>query len=69
MIIIINLILKIQYPMGKPSGQNDAIYPYLSIIVIQKKDRTCQGIKMCEFVSSELARISRSRIRFMPKNE
>ncbi|CAI2174738.1 4230_t:CDS:2 [Funneliformis geosporum] len=40
--------------MGKPDSQNNATCPYLGNIAINKKDRTCQRLKICEFASSEL---------------
>jgi hypothetical protein len=53
-ILPIRLFFKIQYPMGKPSGQNNTTCPYLGNIAVNKKDRTCQGLKMCEFANLEL---------------
>jgi hypothetical protein len=47
----------IQYPMGKPSGQNNVNCPYLGDIDVDKKDRTCRGVKMCEFARSELQEV------------
>ncbi|RIA79563.1 hypothetical protein C1645_840405 [Glomus cerebriforme] len=44
----------IQYPLGKPSDQNNVNCPYLGDIDIDKKDRTCQVVKIYEFASSEL---------------
>ena len=49
-----NLILKIQYPMGKPGGKNNTTCPYLGDIIVSKDDRTCQGLKICEFANPEL---------------
>ena len=40
--------------MGKSSGQNDTTCPYLNNVAVHKKDKTCQGIKMCEFASLEI---------------
>ncbi|CAI2200654.1 4252_t:CDS:1, partial [Funneliformis geosporum] len=39
---------------GKPGGQNNATCSYLGNVAIHKKDRTYQGLKICEFASSEL---------------
>lgn len=39
--------------MGKPGGQSDVSCPYLGNVIVNKKERICQGLKMCEFVSSE----------------
>jgi hypothetical protein len=40
--------------MGKPSGQNHTTCTYLGNITVDKKDRTCHGLKICEFASPEL---------------
>ena len=48
--------------MGKPSGQNNANCPYLGDIAVNKKDRTCQGIKICEFASPELQKIKHDSV-------
>lgn len=40
--------------MGKPGGQNETTCPYLGDITVNKDDRTCQGLKICEFASPEL---------------
>ena len=40
--------------MGRPGGQNDTTCSYFGNIAINKKDRTCQGLKMCEFADLEL---------------
>ena len=40
--------------MGEPSGQNQTTCSYLGDVVVNKKDRTCHGLKMCEFISTEL---------------
>ena len=40
--------------MGKPCGQNNTVCLYLSNIKINKKDRTCQGVKICEYANIEL---------------
>ena len=40
--------------MGKPSGQNHTTCTYLGDITVNKKDRTCHRLKICEFASSEL---------------
>ncbi len=40
--------------MGKPCGGNNTICPYLGNIAVNKKDRTCQGLKICEFADQEL---------------
>ena len=40
--------------MSKSSGQNRATCYYLGDVTVTKKDRTCQGIKLCEFANSEL---------------
>jgi len=47
-------ISKIQYSMGKPCGGNNTICSYLGDVAITKKDRTCQGLKICEFADQEL---------------
>ncbi|RIB04681.1 hypothetical protein C2G38_2221684 [Gigaspora rosea] len=39
---------------GKSCDQNQTTCCYLFDIVVTKKDRTCQGIKLCEFANSEL---------------
>ncbi|CAB4418704.1 unnamed protein product [Rhizophagus irregularis] len=44
----------IQYSMGKPCGQHTSTCSYLGDVTIEKKDRTCQGVKICEFANSEL---------------
>ncbi|RIB12231.1 hypothetical protein C2G38_2201184 [Gigaspora rosea] len=49
-----------KYSMGKLSGQYQATCYYLGDIDVTKKDRTCQGVKLCEFAISELQQISRS---------
>ena len=40
--------------MGEPSSQNVTTCSYLGNISVSKKDRTCHGLKICEFASSEL---------------
>jgi hypothetical protein len=40
--------------MGKPCGGNSTICSYLGDVAVAKKDRTCQGIKICEFADHEL---------------
>ena len=40
--------------MCKPCGQNDTTCLYLGNIAINKKDRTGQGLKICEFANHEL---------------
>lgn len=40
--------------MGEPSGQNQTTCSYLGDITVNKKDRTCRGLKICEFASLEL---------------
>lgn len=50
----INFVFKIQYSMGRPGGQNDTTSSYLGNITVNKQDRTCQGLKLCEFANSEL---------------
>ena len=40
--------------MDKPCGQHTTTCPYLGDITVIRKDRTCQGIKTCEFVDPEL---------------
>ncbi|CAG8692167.1 12840_t:CDS:2 [Funneliformis mosseae] len=49
-----DLISEIQYSMGLPSGLNKTTCTYLGDIAVIKKDRTCYGVKMCEFADSEL---------------
>jgi len=53
-LIILMLFFKIQYSMGRPGGQNDTTCSYFGNIAINKKDRTCQGLKICEFADLEL---------------
>ncbi|CAI2181621.1 7973_t:CDS:2 [Funneliformis geosporum] len=43
------IYVEIQYPIGKSGGQNDMTCSYLSGSAVNKDDRTCQGIKICEF--------------------
>ena len=40
--------------MGEPSSQNTTTCSYLGNIAINKKNRTCHGLKICEFASPEL---------------
>jgi hypothetical protein len=40
--------------MGEPSGQNQTTCYYFGDIIVDKKDRTCRGLKICEFASTEL---------------
>jgi len=40
--------------MGRPCGQHATTCPYLGDIAIIRKDRTCQGVKTCEFADPEL---------------
>ena len=40
--------------MGLPCGQNKTTCTYLNDVAVIKKDRTCHGVKMCEFADSEL---------------
>jgi hypothetical protein len=40
--------------MGRPCGGNNSVSPYLGNIAVSKKDRTCQGLKVCEFAHQEL---------------
>ena len=40
--------------MGRPCGQHVTTCPYLGDIAVIRKDRTCQGVKMCEFADPEL---------------
>ena len=40
--------------MGRPYGQHATTCPYLGNIAVIRKDRTCQGVKMCEFADPEL---------------
>lgn len=53
-ILIISLFLKVQYSMGLPCGQNKTTCTYLGDIAVIKKDRTCHGVKICEFADLEL---------------
>jgi hypothetical protein len=54
--------LKIQYPMGGPSGQNDTTCTFLGNITVNKKDRTCHGLKICEFASMELKEMTHKSV-------
>ncbi|CAB4413786.1 unnamed protein product [Rhizophagus irregularis] len=47
----------IQYSMGRPGGQNDTTCSYFSNISANKKDQTCQGLKIYEFADLELKEI------------
>ena len=40
--------------MGRPGRQNNTTSSYLGNIAISKNDRTCQGLKICEFANLEL---------------
>ena len=40
--------------MGRPCGQHATTCPYLGDIAVIRKDRTCQGVKTCEFADPEL---------------
>jgi ferredoxin len=40
--------------MGKPCGQHASTCSYLGDVSVKKRDRTCQGVKLCEFANSEL---------------
>ncbi|GBC31112.2 hypothetical protein GLOIN_2v1866968 [Rhizophagus irregularis DAOM 181602=DAOM 197198] len=44
----------VQYSMGLPCGQNKTTCTYLGDIAVIKKDRTCHGVKICEFADPEL---------------
>lgn len=52
--MLICFFFKIQYPIGEPSGQNQTTCSYLGDVVVNKKVRTCRGLKICEFASPEL---------------
>ncbi|RHZ81222.1 hypothetical protein Glove_122g77 [Diversispora epigaea] len=54
----------IQYSMGKPCGQHNTSCSYLGNVVVTKKDRTCQGLKICEFASSELLEMTHKTVEF-----
>ena len=43
--------------MGEPSGQNQTTCHYFGDIIVDKKDRTCRGLKICEFASTELRKM------------
>lgn len=55
---------KIQYSMGKPCGQHNTTCSYLGDISVTKKDRTCQGIKICEYADSELLKMNHTIVDF-----
>jgi hypothetical protein len=40
--------------MGRPSGRNKAVCSYLGNVAVTRKDRTYQGLKICEFADQEL---------------
>jgi len=40
--------------MGRPGGQNDTTCSYLGNVTVNRKDRICQGLKICEFADLEL---------------
>ena len=40
--------------MGLPCGQNKTTCSYLNDIAVIKKDRTCHGVKICEYADNEL---------------
>ncbi|CAB5379938.1 unnamed protein product [Rhizophagus irregularis] len=40
------IVYHIQYSMGKPCGQHTSTCSYLGDVTIEKKDRTCQGVKI-----------------------
>jgi hypothetical protein len=48
------LLSKVQYSMGLPSGQYKTTCSYFGGIAVIRKDRTCHGVKICEFAGSEL---------------
>ncbi|CAB4403556.1 unnamed protein product [Rhizophagus irregularis] len=52
----------IQYSMGEPSGQNQTTCSYFGDITVNKKDRTCRGLKICEFASPELLEMTHKSV-------
>ncbi len=48
--------------MGKPCGQNNTTCSYLGNVAVTKKDRTCQGLKMCEFANTELREMTHESV-------
>ena len=40
--------------MSEPSGQNQTTCHYLGDVTVNKKDRTCHRLKICEFADPEL---------------
>ncbi|PKY61969.1 hypothetical protein RhiirA4_432188 [Rhizophagus irregularis] len=52
----------IQYSMGKPCGQHVSTCSYLGDVTVEKKDRTCQGVKLYEFANPELLEMNHDSI-------
>jgi len=50
--------------MGKPCGQHNTSCSYLGNVAVIKKDRTCQGLKICEFAHSELLEMTHKTVDF-----
>ena len=48
--------------MGRPGRQNDTTCSYFGNIMVNKKDKTCQGLKMCEFANLELKEMEHSLV-------
>ncbi|CAG8753197.1 7400_t:CDS:2 [Rhizophagus irregularis] len=44
----------IQYSIDKPCGQYVSTYSYLNNVTIEKKNKICQEVKLCEFSNPEL---------------
>jgi len=48
--------------MGKPCGQHTSTCSYLGNVAVDKKDRKCQGVKICEFANPELLEMSHESV-------
>ncbi|CAI2184801.1 18909_t:CDS:2 [Funneliformis geosporum] len=57
-----NNVEAIQYSMGKPCGQHNSTCIYLGNIGVVRKERICQGVKLCEFATPELLEIKHETV-------
>jgi hypothetical protein len=48
--------------MGRPCGQHTSTCSYLGDVSVKRKDRTCQGIKICEFANPELLEMNHESV-------
>ncbi|UZO19670.1 uncharacterized protein OCT59_010946 [Rhizophagus irregularis] len=52
----------IQYSIDKPCGQYVSTYSYLNNVTIEKKNKICQEVKLCEFSNPELLEMNHDSV-------